>query len=37
MEGVERKFVLIDGRQLAQLMSDHDVGVATARSYGSRQ
>jgi restriction system protein len=25
--------VLVDGKQLAQLMIDHDVGVATARNY----
>lgn len=30
---VERKIVLVDGRQLAQLMIDHDIGVATARAY----
>lgn len=30
---IERKIVLIGGRQLAQLMIDHDIGVATARSY----
>lgn len=30
---IERKIVLIDGRQLAQLMIDHDIGVATAHSY----
>lgn len=30
---IERKIVLIDGRQLAQLMIDHDIGVATARSF----
>ncbi len=30
---IERKIVLIDGRQLAQLMIDHDIGVTTARNY----
>ena len=30
---IERKIVLIDGRRLAQLMIDHDIGVATTRSY----
>jgi restriction system protein len=30
---IERKIVLIDGRRLAQLMIDHDIGVATARTY----
>src|SRR5262249_3500942 len=33
IQRIERKIVLIDGRQLAQLMIDHDVGVATARAY----
>jgi restriction system protein len=30
---IERRIVLIDGRRLAQLMIDHDIGVATARAY----
>jgi restriction system protein len=30
---IERKIVLIDGRRLAELMIDHDIGVATARAY----
>ena len=30
---IERKIVLIDGRRLAELMIDHDIGVATARTY----
>jgi restriction system protein len=30
---IERKIVLIDGKRLAQLMIEHDIGVATARSY----
>jgi restriction system protein len=30
---IERKIVLIDGRQLAQFMIDHDIGVTTARQY----
>ncbi len=30
---IERKIVLIDGRQLAQFMIDHDIGVTTARTY----
>jgi restriction endonuclease Mrr len=30
---IERKIVLIDGGRLAELMIDHDVGVAVARSY----
>jgi restriction system protein len=33
VDRIERKIVLIDGQQLAQLMIDHNVGVATARSY----
>lgn len=33
VERIERKIVLIDGQQLAQLMIDHDVGVATSRTY----
>lgn len=33
VERIERKIVLIDGQQLAQLMIDYDVGVATARTY----
>ncbi len=30
---IERKIVLIDGRRLAELMIEHDIGVPTARSY----
>jgi restriction system protein len=30
---IERKIVLIDGRRLAELMIEHDIGIATARSY----
>lgn len=30
---IERKIVLIDGQMLAELMIEHDIGVATARSY----
>lgn len=30
---IERKIVLIDGRQLAELMIEHGVGVATARTF----
>lgn len=33
VERIERKIVLIDGQQLAQLMIDYNVGVATARTY----
>lgn len=34
---IERKIVLIDGKQLAQLMIDHDIGVATARTYSIKR
>lgn len=30
---IERKIVLIDGRRLAELMIDHDIGVTTARAF----
>ncbi len=30
---IEKKIVLIDGRQLAELMIDHDVGVTVTRTY----
>jgi restriction system protein len=30
---IERKIVLINGKRLAELMIDHDIGVATARTY----
>lgn len=30
---IERKIVLIDGRPLADLMIDHDIGVTTACRY----
>jgi restriction system protein len=30
---IERKIVLIDGKRLADLMIDHDIGVTTARTY----
>ena len=33
VERIERKIVLIDGRQLAQLMIDHNVGVTVAKTY----
>jgi len=33
VDRIERKIVLIDGQQLAQLMIDYNVGVATARTY----
>jgi len=30
---IDNKIVLIDGITLAQLMADHDLGVASVRSY----
>lgn len=33
VDRIERKIVLIDGQQLAQLMIDYNVGVATSRTY----
>lgn len=30
---IDKRLVLIDGSQLAQLMIDHDIGVTTARTY----
>jgi restriction system protein len=30
---IETKIILIDGQQLAKLMFDHNVGVATASKY----
>jgi len=33
VDRIERKIVLIDGQQLAQLMIDYDVGVASAKTY----
>lgn len=34
---IENRIVLIDGRRLAQLMADHDVGVSTKYSYPVKQ
>jgi restriction system protein len=33
VEGLESRVVLIDGRQLTELMFDHGIGVSTANSY----
>jgi restriction system protein len=33
VDRIERRIVLIDGQQLAQLMIDYNVGVATSRTY----
>jgi len=30
---IDNKIVLIDGKKLAQLMIDHNVGVSTVQSY----
>ncbi len=41
MEFVDRiegkRVVLINGKQLAQLMIEHDVGVATVRTYNLKE
>jgi restriction system protein len=34
---IERRIVLIDGKQLAQLMIDHNIGVTTARAYAIKR
>jgi len=34
---IERRIVLIDGKSLAQLMIDHDIAVATRRTYVVKQ
>ena len=34
---IERKIVLIDGRQLAELMIDHGIGTTTTRTYEIRR
>jgi restriction system protein len=33
----DKKIVLIDGKQLAQLMIDHDIGVTTALTYAVKR
>lgn len=33
VQKIEKKIVLIDGRQLAELMIDHDVGVTVVQTY----
>lgn len=33
VQRIEKKIVLIDGRQLAELMIDHDIGVTTVQTY----
>jgi restriction system protein len=33
VQRIEKKIVLIDGKQLAELMIDHDVGVSIARTF----
>ena len=37
VEHIDPKVVLIDGRRLAELMVDFEVGVATARTYHVRR
>ena len=34
---IERKIVLIDGRQLAELMIDHGIGSTISRTYEIRR
>jgi restriction system protein len=33
VQKIEKKIVLIDGKQLAQLMIEHNVGVTTTKAY----
>jgi restriction system protein len=33
VQKIEKKIVLIDGRQLADLMIEHDVGVTVTKTY----
>ena len=33
VQKIEKKIVLIDGKQLAQLMIEHDVGVTVTKVY----
>lgn len=33
VDRIEKKIVLVDGRQLAELMIDHDIGVTLVRTY----
>lgn len=33
VQGIQERVVLIDGRQLAELMIDHDVGVTVVQTY----
>ena len=33
VQKIEKKIVLIDGKQLAQLMIEHDVGVIATKVY----
>jgi restriction system protein len=37
VKNIERKIVLIDGIQLAELMIDHGIGVETARAYAIKK
>lgn len=33
VQKIEKKIVLVDGKQLAQLMIEHDVGVTVTKTY----
>jgi restriction system protein len=35
--GSTSRIVLIDGQRLAHLMIDHDIGVATSRTYAIKR
>ena len=37
MKGIEKKIVLIDGEELAQLMIDHGIGVAEVANYAVKK
>jgi len=37
VKGIEKKIVLIDGEELAQLMIDHGIGVAEVASYAVKK
>lgn len=36
VQKIEKKIVLVDGKQLAQLMIEHDVGVTVTRVYARK-
>jgi len=37
VKGIEKKIVLIDGEELAQLMIDHGIGVAEVANYAVKK